>query len=90
MHELQKTSTFSREYQKLTLRFRRMVDDALDVLKESPTEHQSKITQISKHKDGLIYRFRLPGFYIMYVVPPFKEGQSCTITLMDIKQLMNR
>lgn len=87
MHEILKTSTYSREYQKLALRFRRMVDEAVDVLKETPTEHQSRITKISKHKDGLMYRYRLPGFYLMYVVPPFEEGQYTIITMLDIKSL---
>jgi mRNA-degrading endonuclease RelE of RelBE toxin-antitoxin system len=88
MHEIQKTSTYSREYQKLALRYRRMVDEAVDVLKETPTDHQTKITRISNHKDGLMYRYRMPGFYLMYVVPPFEEGEYAVITLLDIKMLL--
>jgi len=88
MHEIQKTSTFQRVYQQLPLRFRRMIDEAVEVLKETPEQYQSKITKISKHKDGLMYRFRMPGCYIMYVVPPYREGESAIITLLDVKQLM--
>lgn len=90
MHEIQKTSTYSREYQKLALRFRRMIDEAVDVIKEYPIEYQSKITKISNHKDGVMFRFRIPGCYLMYVVPPFDEGEAVVITLLDIKQLTKR
>jgi hypothetical protein len=87
MHEIQRTSTFTRQYQQLALRFRRMVDEAMDIVKEYPVEYQSKITKISNHKDGVMYRFRMPGCYMMYVVPPFEEGESVIITLLDIKHL---
>lgn len=87
MHEIQKTTSYSREYQKLGLRFRRLLDEAVEVLKEYPIDYQSKITKISNHKDGVMYRFRMPGCYLMYVVPPFKEGEAVTITLLSIKQL---
>ena len=88
MHELQKSSPFIREYSKLNLRFRRMVDEALEVLKETPTDYQSKITKISKHKDGLMYRYRMPGCYLVYVVPPYSEGEYTVITLLDIRNLI--
>jgi mRNA-degrading endonuclease RelE of RelBE toxin-antitoxin system len=89
MHDIQKTSTFLREYQKLKLRYRRMVDEAMDVLKETPTDYQSRITKISKHKDGIMYRYRLPGMYLMYVVPPFETGESKVVTILDIKSLLS-
>ncbi len=90
MHEIMKSSTFLREYQQLTLRIRRMVDEAIDVLKESPVEYQSKITKISKHKDGVMYRYRIPGCYLMYVVPPFREGEFVDIILLDLKHLTKK
>lgn len=88
MHEILKTPTYQREYQKLGLRYRRMVDEAIEVLRETPLEFQSKITKISKHKDGMMYRFRLPGFYLMYVVPPFNDGEFPPVTVLDIKALI--
>ena len=89
MHDIQKTSIYWREYNRLNLRYKRMIDDAIEVLKESPTEYQNKITRISKHKDGVLYRFRLPGCYIMYVVPEHAEGEKVMLTLLSVKNLRN-
>ena len=87
MYEIQKTTNFRFQYNKLPLRFKRMVDEAAEVLKEYPTDFQNKITHIGNRKDGGLYRFRLPGCYLLYVVPEHEEGATATITLTTIKAL---
>ena len=69
MYEIQKTTNYRFQYTKLNLRFKRFVDEAIDILKENPTEYQNKITHIGNKKDGGLYRFRIPGCYLLYVVP---------------------
>ena len=87
MHEIQRTTNFRFQYNKLNLRFKRMVDDAAEVLKEYPTDFQNKITHIGNRKDGGLYRFRLPGCYLLYVVPIHEEGAATVITLTNVKTL---
>ncbi len=87
MHEIHRTTNFRFQYNKLNLRFKRMVDEAADVLKEYPTEFQSKITYLGSRKEGGLYRFRLPGCYLLYVVPEHEDGASTVITLTTVKLL---
>ena len=86
-YELAKTTNYRYQFNKLNLRFKRFVEEALEVIKETPTALQGKITHIANNKDGSLYRFRLPGCYIMYVVPAHEPGESVTITITGVKML---
>jgi len=85
MYEIQKTTNYRFQYTKLNLRFKRFVDEAIDILKENPTEYQNKITHIGNKKDGGLYRFRIPGCYLLYVVPFHAENESPVIILTSVK-----
>jgi hypothetical protein len=87
MHEIQKTTNFRFQYNKLNLRFKRMIDEAAEVLKENPTDFQNRITHIGNRKDGGLYRFRLPGCYLLYVVPEHEVGTFTVITLTNVKTM---
>jgi mRNA-degrading endonuclease RelE of RelBE toxin-antitoxin system len=87
MHEIQKTTNFRFQYNKLNLRFKRWVDEAIELIKESPTEFQGKITHLANKKDGSLYRYRMPGIYLLYVVPNHEAGEAATITLTAVKML---
>jgi mRNA-degrading endonuclease RelE of RelBE toxin-antitoxin system len=67
-YELEKTSNFRSRFDQLEFRLKRTVQEAQEVLKESPQEYQNHITFLSKRKDTLLYRFRVPGAYILYTV----------------------
>jgi hypothetical protein len=86
-YEITKTTNYRFQFNKLTLRFKRFVEEALEMIKETPTSLQGKITHLANSKEGALYRFRLPGCYIIYVVPPHEPGESVTITLTGIKML---
>lgn len=64
-----------------------MVDGAIEVIKESPTSYQNRITHIGNKKEGGLYRFRMPGCYILYVVALHDDGDPASITLTNIKVL---
>lgn len=85
MNEIQKTTNYQFQYHKLNLRFRRLVDGAVDIIKESATEYQNKITHIGNKKEGGLYRFRMPGCYLLYVVPEHEPDSPALITLISIK-----
>ncbi len=85
MNEVQKTTNYRFQYHKLNLRFRRFVDEAVEIIKEYPTEYQNKITHIGNRKEGGLYRFRMPGCYLLYVVPEHEEGEAGSIILTTIK-----
>lgn len=87
MHEVQKTTNYRFQYNKLNLRFKRFVDEAVEIIKESPTEFQGKITHIASKKEGGMYRFRMPGCYLLYVVSEHEPGAPTTITLTNVKLL---
>lgn len=87
MHEIQRTSNFRAQYQKLELRFRRFVDEAMDVIKEFPIDYQNKITHLGNKKDGGLYRFRIPGYYIIYVVPIHDPGSLTIVTMTNLQKL---
>lgn len=87
MYEIQKTTNFRFQYNKLALRFKRMVDEASEILKEYPTDYQNKITHIGNRKDGGLYRFRLPGCYLLYVVPEHDEDATPNVILTTVKML---
>ncbi|WP_373531700.1 hypothetical protein [Vampirovibrio sp.] len=84
-NEIQKTSNYQFQYHKLNLRFRRLVDVAVDVLKENPTEYQNKITHIGNKREGGLYRFRMPGCYLLYVIPEHEVDTPASIILTAIK-----
>jgi len=85
MHEIQKTTNFQFQYHKLNLRFRRLVDSAMEILKETPTDYQNKITQIGNRKEGGLYRFRMPGCYLLYVVAEHEQGEAPKVILIGLK-----
>jgi len=85
MYEIQKTTNYRFQYTKLNLRFKRFVDEAIEVIKENPTDYQNRITHIGNKKDGGLYRFRIPGCYLMYVVPFHQEGEAQSIILLSVK-----
>jgi mRNA-degrading endonuclease RelE of RelBE toxin-antitoxin system len=82
MFELEKTPNYRFQYNKLSLKLQRMVNDALEIIKETPTEFQGKIMHLAKRKDFLnLYRFRIPGAYIHYLV----HEDEPIVTLTSIK-----
>lgn len=83
--EIQKTSNYMFQYHKLNVRFRRLVDSAVDILKESPKEYQNRITQIGTKKEGGLYRFRMPGCYLLYVIPEGEPNTPVKVILSGIK-----
>jgi len=91
--EIQRTSNFSAKYNKLTLRFKRLVDQAVEIIKEFPTDYQNRITVLSQKKEGRLYRFRLPGCYLFYIVPQGENDDEVrasagnAITLTELKLL---
>ncbi|MCE3235221.1 MAG: hypothetical protein K0Q50_1401 [Vampirovibrio sp.] len=87
MYEIQKTTNYRFQYTKLNLRFKRFVDEAIEVLKENPTDYQNRITHIGNKKDGGLYRFRIPGCYLMYVVPFHQENEAQSIILLSVKMM---
>ena len=87
MHEIQKTTNFRFQYNKLSLKFKRFVEEAVEIIKETPTEFQGKIVHLSNKKDGSLYRFRLPGCYLLYVVPFHEQGSFTIITLTSVKKM---
>ncbi len=87
MYEISKTTNFRFQYNKLNLRYKRNIEDAIEYIKESPTEGQGKITQIANKKEGGLYRYRLPGCYIFYILPEHEEGEATIITMTAIKLL---
>lgn len=87
IHEIQKTTNYRFQYNKLNLRFKRFVDEAIEIIKEYPTEFQGKITHIANRKEGGMYRFRVPGCYITYVVAEHEPGEASIINLTGVKML---
>lgn len=87
MHDVQKTTNYRFQYNKLSLRFKRFVDEAVEIIKENPTDYQGKITHIANKKEGGMYRFRMPGCYLLYVMPEHEAGAPTTITLTNVKML---
>lgn len=83
--EILKTSNYQFQYHKLKLRFRRLVDSAVDILKESPTEYQNSITHIGSRKEGGLYRFRMPGCYLLYVISEGEPNTPVKVILSGIK-----
>lgn len=87
MHEIQRTTNYRFQYNKLDLRLKRFIEEALEILKESPTEHQGRITHIANRKEGGLYRYRMPGCYLLYIVPEHVPGEPVTITLTNVIRL---
>jgi hypothetical protein len=85
INEVNKTTNFKFQYHKLNLRFRRLVDAAIEIIKESPTDYQNRITHIGNKKEGGLYRFRMPGCYILYVVGHHEDGDAMSVILTTIK-----
>ena len=86
--EVDKTTNFRFQYNKLSLKYKRFVDEAIKIIKESPTDFQGKITHLAAKKTHHLYRFRLPGAYILYLVP--KQGlkeKNNQIILFTVKTL---
>ncbi|MEM0950678.1 MAG: hypothetical protein AAGI66_00870 [Cyanobacteria bacterium P01_H01_bin.74] len=86
-YETSTTSAFRNQYNKVDRRLRRIVDDAVEIIKEFPTDYQHKITYISKRKEGGLYRFRVPGCHIFYILPEKETEKPNTIILTAVKPL---
>lgn len=82
-YEFEKTPNYRFQYNKLPLKMKRFVEEALDIIQASPTEFQGRIRHLSDKKDHRMFRYRIPGAYLIYLVP--NEGQ--VITLMNLKKL---
>jgi hypothetical protein len=50
-------------------------------------EFQGKITHLANKKEGGLYRFRIPGCYLLYIVPAHEPGEGAIITLTAVKKL---
>lgn len=88
-YDVEKTTSYRLQFSKLNLRFKRFVEEAVETVKQTPTDLPGKITHIGNKKDGGLYRFRVPGCYLMYVVP-FQapdNGQASTIILTGVQML---
>jgi mRNA-degrading endonuclease RelE of RelBE toxin-antitoxin system len=87
-YEIELTSYFRSRYNKLDHRFKRCIDNAVEILKDYPTDYQQRITFISKRKEGGLYRFRMPGCYLYYIIPEqAAEKTGLSITLTEVKVL---
>lgn len=87
MYEIQKTNNFRFQYNKLNLRYKRWVDEAIELIRQTPTELQGKIMHIANRKEGGLYRFRMPGCYLLYIVPEHEPGEESAIICTSIKLL---
>lgn len=87
MFEVQKTTNFRYQYNKLDLRFKRFVEEAIEILKDYPTDYQGKIKHLGSKKEGNLYRFRIPGCYLLYIVAEHEDGENAIITLTSVKML---
>ena len=83
LYELERTTNYRFQYNKLNLRMRRFVDEAIEIIKESPTDFHGKISHMANRKTHNMYRFRVPGAYIIYLVPV----EGTVVTLTNIKSL---
>jgi len=91
MFEIEKTTNYRFQYNRLELRFKRFVDEAIEIIKEFPTDYQGKITHLANKKDGRMYRYRLPGCYLIYVLPEtVQEEENGTLILTGVKMLYQR
>lgn len=78
LYELEKTPNYRFQYNKLSLKLKRFINEALDILKEYPTEYQGKILHLANRKEFHMYRFRVPGAYIIYLL--HKDQPLITLT----------
>lgn len=67
-YEIQRTNNFRFQYGKLTLKHKRFIEEAIEILKDTPEEFQGRITPLAKKKDGRLYRIRIPGAHILYII----------------------
>lgn len=82
-YEIQRTNNFRFQYNKLPLKMKRFVEEAIEVLKESPEDCHGKITPLSRKKDGRLFRFRVPGAHILYIL----HSEDPLVTMTQIKLL---
>lgn len=87
-YEVDRTTNFRFQYNKLSVKFKRFVDEAIKIIQESPMDFQGKITHLANKKTHHLYRFRLPGAYVLYLVPkPGLKDKTNTIILFAVKTL---
>ena len=82
-YEIKKTNNYRYQYNKLALKHRRFIDEAVEILKETPDEFQGKITALARKKDGRLYRFRVPGIHVLYIM----HEEEPIVTMTQIKVL---
>lgn len=83
MYEFEKTPNYRFQYNKLPLKQKRFVEEALDIIQLTPKEFQGRIRHLSDKKEHTMWRYRIPGAYIIYLVP----NEGTIITLINIKKL---
>lgn len=83
MYTIEKTNNYRYQYNKLPLRLKRFVDEVEDIIKDNPFEMQGKIKPLSKKKDGRLFRFRVPGAHVLYIV----HSEEPVITMTQVKTL---
>ena len=84
-YEFQKSPNYRFQYNKLNTRMQRFVDEALGIIQETPREFQGKITFLSHKKEFDLYRFRIPGAYLLYLVP--QDAMNPQIILTSVRTL---
>jgi len=82
-YEIERTNNFRFQFNKLTLKMKRFVEEAIEVLKDTPHEFQGKITAIANKKDGRLYRYRVPGAHILYII----KQEEPIVVLTNLKTL---
>ena len=86
-YEIERTNNFRFQYSKLELKMKRFVEDAVEKIKENPYELQGKITYLSRKKEGAMYRYRMPGAHLMYIIIEKDDKKSTVVVLSNIKTL---
>jgi mRNA-degrading endonuclease RelE of RelBE toxin-antitoxin system len=83
MYTIEKTNNFRFQYNKLPLRMKRFVDEAESLIQENPFDFQGKIKALAKKKDGRLFRFRMPGVHLVYIV----HDNELVITMTQVKTM---
>ncbi|MGE0200671.1 MAG: hypothetical protein AB7P76_06860 [Candidatus Melainabacteria bacterium] len=83
-YNLVKTSTFMVNFRGLPKKLKRLTLEAMEVIKESPTVYQDKITRMTARKEeGTAFKFRVPGAWITYVV----HDKQPMVTMLSVREM---
>jgi mRNA-degrading endonuclease RelE of RelBE toxin-antitoxin system len=83
MYELEPTTQYRVKYNKLDARLKHLIHEAMEILREFPTEYQGRIMRLAKRKENVYYRIRVPGAHVHYFI---HEDQPL-VTLTNIEVL---